>query len=61
MCFSFGSSVISFTPLAGTGNVATKSEKVNRHLPRNADDPRRLAEDARLFYVSATRALVKGQ
>ena len=26
-------------------------------LPRNSDDSDRLAEDARLFYVSATRAI----
>ena len=32
MCFSFGLSVISFTPLVGRGHLATKNEKANRHL-----------------------------
>ena len=32
MCFSFVSSVISFTPLAESGHLAIKSEKANRPL-----------------------------
>ncbi len=43
LCFSFVSSVISFTHLAGRGHLATKSEKASHH-PRkeNGSIPKRL-------------------